>query len=251
MSWKYLGIGVAIVIITTGALGFVFSTMSAKKEDTKYGILEASVSVASGIVQLFHGGDAVTGLKDLDQTFISPTLETQVSAFSTSLKSLDTQHFYVDKYYASVIDVEKDGGRVEIGAAPVADDEEGYVAPAYNSDSVKPVQDDPRILNDSLGDYMLLKDFDFTNGEKDIVAYRGVNMIIPKEVVPESYTRLSQDPKNYYTYTTSLSKKEGDIKYTDVQFKSVLSGDFLVIRVYNDGKKVTSFNDKGLVPNVK
>lgn len=212
------------------------------KNERESDIVTLSIDVANTVIKMKRGIDTSKELKSKSGDLVTQKVFDKIKEYQNSLKALNDVKFNVTEYYNKHFALEEDDVQGEdVGAGASADDEQYVDETDTVSEKEDVVENDSRIITEDGVDYIPVKLLDFADEGKDVIAYKGIYMTVERSDVPETYDEMIKNPKNYYIYKTHKILSENDKNYIDVLFESVKSGNTVIIRVFNDGSKITDF----------
>lgn len=223
MLKKTLLIGAFIGSFLVGGL-IAFWTIT-PSDDPK--ILEdKATSVATGIASMYSGG----GTSFLEAESVNPSILESVKALHASLLDRDNVEVNITEMYTERVEQKSDISSPEGG-----ENLDNETLP-YDSGAEEPIQTegikayDTRLKEHDGAYFMGINDFSFTVDNADYVQYEGTYLIVPKESVPVSYTRMIEDVAYRFSLTSVKSFESSGKSYIDVVFTSLKDNKNLLVR---------------------
>lgn len=241
---KVVSIVIVSMLILVGGLLGVRSLFS--KSVTSTELIQAAILVSDTHVKLLRGLDNRQEL-EYNQKYISPEVFETIDAFYNSLVAKNELEFNVTEYYYTNIHVEGGDYNAGVGSGASADD---HLLMQYQEDYEEPeteeevFEEDPRIFYKEDTAYIKVRDLEFGLDGYDIVSYNGVHMLIPESHVEQTYDRMKEDPNNFYVYKAHKEVDTAVDRFIDVLYESPNSKETLMIRVFHDGKKLLSYEER-------
>lgn len=244
MSKLTVIIGVLLVVVAS--VGGYYFVEKGKEKELK--VIEKSLSTAETVIGFYKGKNSVEDLKQTYEGYITEAVYLKLEGYLTDLQKLNDVTFNITEYYDETRDEDRDLIREEMEKEGIdelilsVDDLEDYDKTVENNYEDIVIEDDKRVIKGEEYDYINVRDLDFTKTGSDVVTYRGVNLWVLQENVPETYDRMIKNPDHIYKYVKYQESKEVNKKYIDVLFESINNGqNSIIVRVFNEKGKITDF----------
>lgn len=233
-----------IIIIACSSLlvvfmvGLIFNIVSTQNKE---GLTQASISTASVALDAMHNKTDIASLISSFGKYISPEGLKAVADYENKLKAkidsyIDLDALYSKKYSKLYVDTEKFGSPPIVGEKPAT-----VITPPSK---VTETFDKNIELVDGKKEIPVSK-LIFNKDGKAFVLYKSIFLEFNRGEIPETYSMMLNNPVYSYKYSSNLAGVDGTQKYVDVLFESSYDGNQKkIVRVFNNGKKVTGFEVK-------
>lgn len=229
-------IGVLIMAVLIGTL--IFNSIMAQKQEK---LQDASISTATTVLNTLRGKADIESLVKAHGNYLSSDLPKKITDYETTLKArketyLNLDKIYQDKY-SNLFDFSD-----KVGAAPVVG-EEGSGETAQASPKKQDAYDKDIELIDGNRQIAVSK-LSFNQDGVAYVLYKNLYLQFNRKDIPETYQMMLKNPTYNYNYVTSKMLNMDGQKFTDVLFISLFDSSNKLVRVFNDGNRVTDFEVK-------